>query len=289
MSSFMHSPPSTQIPLVASSFQRVSFLSFPASESDLRKVLADIKSMKLIVQFSADSVARQPTLDLHSVYFNYAVDDPAHSHAVVPPTTVQFVEQCECPVSRHGEVCQFCSEGYTRDPPLGGQFAKCVHCFCFGHADSCHPETGVCINCSGNTAGDHCEGCRTGYYRNFTSNTCEECKCFGGPGEPNQFTQECSVNSRDQVVCDCPEGFLQPDCGRCAPGFYGDPTKPDGNCRLCECNNNSVTTGSQCDSVRGVCNCIDPYTGDSCERCKDGYHGDAVMQLCSGKYEVCCI
>jgi len=38
-------------------------------------------------------------------------------------------------------------------------------CDCNGHSDICDPVTTDCGSCSGNTEGNHCESCITGYSR----------------------------------------------------------------------------------------------------------------------------
>jgi len=50
-------------------------------------------------------------------------------------------------------------------PGYAGNGFSCAACDCNGHSTFCDPDTLVCANCAGNTAGDHCETCMTGYYR----------------------------------------------------------------------------------------------------------------------------
>ena len=55
------------------------------------------------------------------------------------------VEKCECPEGYYGYSCEDCDIGYYRsqEGPLG---PFCTKCDCSGHADTCHPETGECVN-----------------------------------------------------------------------------------------------------------------------------------------------
>ena len=58
------------------------------------------------------------------------------------------VEVCQCPREYSGTSCEKCAKGYTRYVD-----GSCVKCDCNGKATQCHPETGVCIGCTGNTMG----------------------------------------------------------------------------------------------------------------------------------------
>lgn len=56
---------------------------------------------------------------------------------------------------------QRCSSGYFR---LTQGSSECTACRCNGKSISCDPETGVCLDCTGNTQGDSCEMCLPGHY-----------------------------------------------------------------------------------------------------------------------------
>jgi len=54
------------------------------------------------------------------------------------------VEQCQCPRGYEGTSCEDCMMGYYRShryPYLG----RCSPCQCYGHADECDLNTGVCL------------------------------------------------------------------------------------------------------------------------------------------------
>ena len=55
------------------------------------------------------------------------------------------MEKCQCPEGYYGYSCEDCDIGYYRsqEGPLG---PFCTKCDCSGHADTCHPETGECVN-----------------------------------------------------------------------------------------------------------------------------------------------
>ncbi|XP_017851563.1 basement membrane-specific heparan sulfate proteoglycan core protein isoform X4 [Drosophila busckii] len=75
--------------------------------------------------------------------------------------------------------------------------------------------------------------------------------------------------------CRCPTGYQGLSCERCAPGFkrHNEDGLYLGLCDACECNGHST----ECDAESGVCmNCADNTDGDFCDRCADGYTGDAT-------------
>ncbi|MBN3289544.1 LAMC1 protein, partial [Polypterus senegalus] len=75
--------------------------------------------------------------------------------------------------------------------------------------------------------------------------------------------------------CICPTGYLGQFCEKCAPGYKrANPSRgPFSPCEPCNCNGHSET----CDAETGICNCRDHTAGPNCERCEDGYYGDATQ------------
>ncbi|XP_067453634.1 laminin subunit alpha-3 [Thunnus thynnus] len=65
---------------------------------------------------------------------------------------------------------------------------------------------------------------------------------------------------------------------KCGSGFYRQWTGSDrGQCVPCSCNGLS----NECDEHTGICvNCQLGTTGDHCERCKEGYYGNAFNRGC---------
>ncbi|XP_067309522.1 laminin subunit alpha-3 [Pseudorasbora parva] len=119
-------------------------------------------------------------------------------------------------------------------------------------------------NCQDDTAGEHCESCREGYYySNAAQRKCRVCPCPLSNGA-NNFAVGCS-ETRGRFQCVCREGHTGERCERCAPGYYGDPLVYGGRCRLCNC------PGNLCDSKTGVCrNSLelqDTNTDQQCEEC----------------------
>ncbi|XP_026264666.2 laminin subunit alpha-1 [Urocitellus parryii] len=188
------------------------------------------------------------------------------------------VEHCECPPGYTGTSCESCLSGYYRvDGILFGGI--CQPCECHGHASECDVH-GVCFACAHNTTGDHCEQCLPGFYgvpSHGTSGDCQPCACPLSTAS-NNFSPTCHLEG-DEVICDqCAPGYSGAWCERCADGYYGNPTVPGESCVLCDCNGNvNPSEPGHCDSVTGEClKCVGNTDGPHCERCADGFYGDAV-------------
>ena len=57
-----------------------------------------------------------------------------------------WVEQCTCPEGYVGQFCESCAAGFKREPVNGGPFSRCVPCECYGHSDSCEPDSGESLS-----------------------------------------------------------------------------------------------------------------------------------------------
>ncbi|XP_038577847.1 basement membrane-specific heparan sulfate proteoglycan core protein isoform X10 [Micropterus salmoides] len=185
------------------------------------------------------------------------------------------VEECACPQGYRGPSCQECDEGYTRTSS-GLYLGTCERCDCNGHASSCDPESGRCLQCLHNTAGPRCERCQSGFYGNpltGDAQACQPCPC-PGTASSNQFSPTCYLESDGQPTCDnCPQGYTGRRCERCAAGYTGNPllgqrcnvgnNEVNGNCYNCD------QRGSEGCNV-GVCRCKMNVEGPSCSNCKSG-------------------
>uniref|UniRef100_A0A8C1KS96 Laminin, beta 2 (laminin S) n=1 Tax=Cyprinus carpio TaxID=7962 RepID=A0A8C1KS96_CYPCA len=191
----------------------------------------------------------------------------------------QYSGQCPCRAGAFGQRCDGCQSGHWG-------FPNCRPCECNGHADECHQRTGACINCRSNTAGDKCDRCANGYYGNPAlglGSPCRPCPCPEGPNSGRHFAASCYQDNRNkQVVCNCNQGYTGPRCDECAPGYYGDPSKPGGRCQPCRCSNNiDLSDPEACDKRTGQClKCLYNTEGPDCGVCKSSYYGDASRRNC---------
>nr|XP_057924407.1 laminin subunit alpha-4 [Doryrhamphus excisus] len=157
---------------------------------------------------------------------------------------------------------------------------KCLPCNCKGHADHCEDITGICSNCKDHSTGDFCEMCEDGYMLAPSQggrHSCQPCAC-PLPVPSNNFAVYCDRQG-DIQRCKCKEGYAGHSCERCAPGYYGMPMTIGGSCKRCNCNDNSDPNliFNWCHNVTGHCqHCWGNTGGPNCERCAQGFYGDAI-------------
>uniref|UniRef100_A0A8C2J1H4 Laminin subunit alpha 2 n=1 Tax=Cyprinus carpio TaxID=7962 RepID=A0A8C2J1H4_CYPCA len=176
---------------------------------------------------------------------------------------------------------QTCAVGFHR---VNGTLYRgvCELCQCHGHTEHCDDITGHCLGCRDHTVGPYCDQCAAGYYGDATRGTAEDCQPCACPllNPSNNFSPTCHVDARGDVICDrCQPGYTGARCDRCANGYFGRPNVPGGSCQPCMCNGNlDLTAELSCDPVTGAClRCHEGYGGPDCERCADGFFGDALI------------
>ena len=247
----------------------------PISTFDLQFVLSSLEQVLVTTAYNIETI-------LYSIRLDITVPDNDNVS-----TFVNWVEQCECQTNYTGLSCEECAMGFTRTSS-----GTCEACQCNGRSETCNPETGECTNCSENTAGRSCNQCAEGTYGDPTRDIdCLSCPCplTSGIG---QFARDCILlNNSSSVMClNCPSGHTGLQCETCTGGFFGDPQgvfgQPTG-CSDCLCNGNiNPSVPGSCNSVNGVCLiCLNNSAGDQCQRCANGFFGDAIVaKNCTGMY-----
>ncbi|XP_033887899.2 netrin-4-like isoform X3 [Acipenser ruthenus] len=191
-----------------------------------------------------------------------------------PCTRGEVHGKCICKHNTAGDHCQLCTPLYNDQPwqpadGITGDPHECKKCKCNGHADSCHFEHGVwlasgkhsggvCDHCQHNTEGQHCQRCKTGFYRDplrpFSApDSCKPCACHPVGSVPYQLSAF-SLCDPSNGECVCKPGVGGPHCDKCMVGYWGFG---EYGCRPCDC--------------AGSC---DPFTGDciSSSSDVDWYH-----------------
>ncbi|XP_028274254.1 laminin subunit gamma-3 [Parambassis ranga] len=247
------------------------------SAFEFQRLLYNLTALKISNAGGINYTSQLMGVRLTSAFIS---SSPAH-----PPAP--WVESCSCPVGFTGQFCERCASGFTREDPSKGPFSTCVPCNCHQHG-TCDPETGVC-ECSDFTTGMTCERCLDGFYGNAligTPGDCQPCPC------PDRSS--CAqIAETGQVVCtNCPAGQTGMRCQMCEDGYYGEPLGQSGlarPCVRCDCNGNvDFNSLGICDHLTGRClKCLGHTEGDHCQRCQQGFYGDALNQTAGQKCKSC--
>ncbi|XP_030006066.1 laminin subunit gamma-1-like [Sphaeramia orbicularis] len=247
------------------------------SASQFQLVLYNLTALKISNAGGHNYTSQLAGVTLTSAFISSA--------AAGPPAP--WVEYCSCPLGFAGQFCEQCAPGFTREEAGRGPLSACVPCNCHHHG-TCHPETGVC-ECSDFTTGRTCEQCLDGYYGNAligTRSDCQPCPC------PDR-TSCAQIAQTGQVVCtDCPTGQTGIRCQMCEDSYYGDPLGQSGvvrPCERCDCNGNvDFNALGVCDHITGRClKCLGHTEGERCQRCRQGFYGDALNQTAAQKCKPC--
>ncbi|XP_015910992.1 laminin subunit alpha-1 isoform X2 [Parasteatoda tepidariorum] len=203
---------------------------------------------------------------------NVSMDVASPTYALAP---AKGVEMCRCPRQYTGTSCQDPAPGYYRKRKPNYLNSKDVldlvgwaePCECNNHTNVCDKETGVCINCGGNTMGEHCDQCIKGYYGDPSRGPCRPCAC---PHLTNSFSDTCVPDALDYTCINCQAGYTGRHCEKCDLGYYGDLTVETGKCQPCNCNPYG-SRRRECDSRTGQCQCNEGVSGRDCTVCNPGY------------------
>nr|XP_023503193.1 laminin subunit alpha-1 isoform X3 [Equus caballus] len=240
----------------------------PVTRSDFMSVLSNIEY--ILIKASYGQGLQQSRIS------NVSMEVGREAEGLRPGWAVAaLIEKCLCPPGTAGLSCQDCAPGYHRGklPEGGGRgprplLAPCVPCTCNNHSDACDPDTGTCLNCSDNTAGDHCDVCAPGYYGKVTGSASDCALCACPHSRPASFSPTCVLEGDHDFRCDaCLLGYEGQYCERCSSGYHGNPRAPGGTCQSCDCSPRG-SVHSDCDRRSGQCVCRPGATGLQCEECE---------------------
>ncbi|KAL0902126.1 hypothetical protein ABMA27_000070 [Loxostege sticticalis] len=244
----------------------------PVTREQFMGALANVTSLYIRASYWEDSAAAR----LSAAALDIGVEEYAEGMR-----RASSVEECQCPKAYRGMSCEQCAVGYYR-LSSGPHAGLCVPCQCNGHSQECDVNTGVCLECTHNTMGDHCEQCIPGYHGDATVGTprdCLICAC-PMPTASNNFAIGCDLSENGSLIsCDCKPGYGGARCEYCAAGYYGVPENTGDYCKPCNCSGNINTDDpSSCDSITGDClKCVNNTAGAACNLCAPGFYGDAIF------------
>ncbi|CAB1326313.1 unnamed protein product, partial [Coregonus sp. 'balchen'] len=271
----------------------------PVSREDLMVVLAGLVGLRVRALYFTQS----QRLSLGEVGLEEATDTGAGG----PASTV---EQCACSPLYRGDSCQTLERERhaTTGPAMGnltGAMQRRTQTIFQGernryprqhdreaqriHYPSIHDQGGQRVHYpSVNEEGTqrvqypsvNDEGTQRVQYPSVNDEGTQRVQYPSVNDQGTQRVQYTSVNDRGQMVqypyFDDQDSSSQ--IQKCATGYYRDGSGPYlGRCVPCSCNG----LANECDERTGRClNCQYSTAGDRCERCKEGYYGDAAQRSC---------
>nr|XP_023690745.1 basement membrane-specific heparan sulfate proteoglycan core protein isoform X5 [Paramormyrops kingsleyae] len=132
--------------------------------------------------------------------------------------------------------------------------------------------------CPPGYSGLSCESCASGFERVSGGSylgSCAGCNCNGHASACDPISGHC---------LSCQHNTEGPQCNKCRPGYFGDPTRGrSDDCKPCPCpyietsRRFSDTCFLDSDSQATCDACRPGYTGRRCEKCAPGYHGNPLQ------------
>ncbi|KAJ8258762.1 hypothetical protein COCON_G00177740 [Conger conger] len=237
----------------------------PVTRQDLMMTLVKLDGINIRTMYDK----RMVTLSLSDI----SMDTTSAERSSLGPAPE--VEECRCPKGYSGLSCEECAAGFERVPG-GSYLGTCAGCNCNGHASTCDPASGHCLNCRHNTEGPACDKCRPGFFGNPLRGRSDDCKPCPCPHTETtrRFSATCFLDHDSQATCDaCRTGYTGRRCERCALGYQGNPLQPNGKC-VPNASSAVIPSRLKCDS-RGVvnsnsspCSCKANVEGALCDKCK---------------------
>lgn len=221
-----------------------------------------------------------PTLQWPLIHHIFALDcyeDVCNRHSDLCSQRLRTCQKCQD--ATHGPYCDFCDDGYYGNATRSKYGCKRCPCPLIRSNGSCtHDEMTnafKCTRCNRGYRGDLCNDCTTGYYKDVKDNLCRPCFC-SGHGNGSQEQQCDPVGGRCYT---CMHMRAGKHCQDCLEGYYLNQVNGTEQCILCDCNGNEAQgLNPICDTRSGICfKCTQNTTGVNCEKCANGYKGDAIV------------
>lgn len=180
---------------------------------------------------------------------------------------------CYCADGYAGSRCDVCADNYYGHPDEPG--GSCTKCNCSDNIDAtkpgnCDPHTGTCLQCLHNTAGEHCEVCKEGYYGNAITKTCIQCEC--SELGTNLTLGNCDSNTGQ---CPCYQNVTGMNCDQCIENHWR--LAHGTGCDHCECDPIG-SLSPQCNPFDGQCECKEGFGGRQCNECQENFWGDPKIE-----------
>ncbi|KAH0618918.1 hypothetical protein JD844_018460 [Phrynosoma platyrhinos] len=215
-----------------------------------------------------------------SCFCNGHADHCATPDASSGESSAMIHGHCVCQHNTAGPNCDRCAPFYQDQPWRPAEDNnphECHRCNCNGHSNKCHFDPavyeanggvsgGVCEDCQHNTAGQHCEHCKTNFFHNRRYDlshpeVCLPCECDPDGTVPGSSCDP--LNGR----CICKDNVQGDRCHLCKPGFTQLTNSNPQGCRDCSCNILGSRRNMPCDDETGHCFCLPNVVGDKCDAC----------------------